>query len=585
MNNQFEINLSLDNVDQSKCLFDPSPRSVQIWIDNLPKANLIESAKLVHNSLNNLVDTQHDANSWFESLLLFSDVTEYLSDMLHQQYLEDSGIHPQKKRQFMSLVLSLYQIIAGSYQTLVANRKSTLTTENQLFAIYKAFTHLQKYLLRCFQMYGTPNKTVIESIKALYQYAEEKHITSTYFKDPSISATHVTNIHKTFKATLLLLTCSPYQLVPQDLQKIYDNLHSWADLCILNQTIKESDLYIVDLGNSTLPEYQSIFNRDKSGILLRGFNTNRLVESIEKEIEYIQSKKADEKAKRGISAWLLHHLSRTWSKFPTREFIRTRESGRLNAAVGLTGVHFYLNNQSDDVIPPKASRRPEEAGFSVEEELELLPLHHSSTRGRHYQGNSHEFTSNNDPWTLTYASRFQETPSVKKAGVEQMKMSFHQWELINSSASGYCLCTSSDYPQELKAGKIIGLQEDTDGNAQYWQIGVIRWIKYTDDDELQIGIELISPNAIAVGVQTQEHFQNQYKMIRALLLPSIPGIDEHATLIVPRLPFKTNDVIRVANQYIDADIKLEAQQSYSNFYSRFTFRLLEEYYDEMELVN
>lgn len=564
---------------QDEILYDPHPDTVQQWLENLPKAHIHKASALVYASLTKLKHNNIVPKDWFRSLEQFNPVIQFLSKMLNQQYLEDSSLKPQKKRTIMALALAIQLEIADAYCFLVTKQTNQLNIKYITKAIHYALNHLKLYLLRSYQLYKEPPKQVYSIINTLYSFSETNLLEQNGFQDEN---NNTTTIHTVFKSIILLMTCNPYQLIPQDVEKLYVKLLEWAELSELNKKIKNNDLYILDLSSDIPPSYKKIFQGEETQTSLRGFNTAPLIENLQ-----LHTYDADTKNTSGVSEALLQHLIRTWDSFPTRKFTRSTASGSVNACVGLSTVYYYLNNQNEKISPPENTSRISAKKSKLQgnikpenEKLKILPISPETSSENMYSGNIQNPAHSQDPWKIAYQKGAIPTSS-QNTHVD--KPLAHQWELLNSSANGYCLCTSSDYPDELKAGKLVGLQENiSEDNDTYWLIGLIRWIKYTDDDQLLIGIELLAPNAIAVGIQNKEQQRNHYKLLRAMLLPDIPPLEQPQTLIVPKIPYKEGDIVRIANQYIDIDIQLSKCINNSNFFNRFIFEIIEHYYDEKD---
>lgn len=549
------------------------PTVVKQWLDDLPKANLIRSALAVYYSLKKQREANIEPEKWYESLQAIDEAVIYFADMLHKKYLEDSALLSYEKRQVMALAQALLSETAWHYQQIASRHAKAYEDEQLVLILSRALSILGLYFLRSFQLYNMPNSKLVKQSYELFQLAEQHGIAKTFFHPAGSSHLQATSLLKQFKMILLLLTVSPYQLTPHDLEHVFEHLDEWADLTIVSDRPSADSLFVIDLQSDKTPEYAKLYQGDASQ--LRALNFTALIDKLN-ELSNIakydkQSSAAD------LSEFVLHHLTRTWGSFPTRQFTRTQESGEVNACIGLVSAHYFLNDEQDDMPEPRV-KQEEPLTKLDNDDLDLLPNHHSGSPDDLFSGHRQEAHTEKDPWKLIYQRQdTHHLPEPKE--IKAHKPQYHSWQLINSSSNGYCLCTSANYPDELKAGKIIGLQEQIDDNRCYWQIGVVRWIKYTDDNMLQIGIELLSPNAIPIGIQTKQQEREHYKLIRALLLPDIPALEQPQTLIVPRLPFKENMVVRIANMYIDADVKLIENLNYSNFFNRFSFEVIEQHYD------
>jgi hypothetical protein len=130
--------------------------------------------------------------------------------------------------------------------------------------------------------------------------------------------------------------------------------------------------------------------------------------------------------------------------------------------------------------------------------------------------------------------------------------------LINSSAGGYCIAWSSRRAASLRVGDLLGLPL----NGGQFQIGVIRWVR-SQDQEAELGIELLSPSAEAVKVVAGP------LNCRGLMLPAIAPIRLSPQLLIPpgTLEFGAPVIIemRGSRKRIDLAKRVEVTHSFDRF--------------------
>lgn len=114
------------------------------------------------------------------------------------------------------------------------------------------------------------------------------------------------------------------------------------------------------------------------------------------------------------------------------------------------------------------------------------------------------------------------------------------WEMVNTSPTGYCLMKASDFPNDINVGDIIRVQEQNLPSHE-WSIAVIRWLRHSHDDVLLMGVELLSPKASVVDIIAKE------EKLKALLLPNVQSIGLEASLILPSFACESGDVVQVSD--------------------------------------
>jgi len=109
---------------------------------------------------------------------------------------------------------------------------------------------------------------------------------------------------------------------------------------------------------------------------------------------------------------------------------------------------------------------------------------------------------------------------------------------VNTSAHGYCLCWVSKELSCVRVDELIGVP-DENGNLN---VGVIRWLSHDTDDNLLLGVELLSPFATPVGVSVAGSFDEER---RGLLLPVNASLGASSSLITPPACFQLGQIVRL----------------------------------------
>jgi hypothetical protein len=140
--------------------------------------------------------------------------------------------------------------------------------------------------------------------------------------------------------------------------------------------------------------------------------------------------------------------------------------------------------------------------------------------------------------------------------------------IVNHSPGGYCLAWPKDVPAQLQAGELVGIQDDA---GQGWSVAVVRWVRQVRSGGTQMGIELIAPFAQPCGLQVVRTEQNSPYM-RSLLLPEIRAIEQPATLLAPRLPFKEGHDVMINITGQEHRGQLGHQRTSSGSYNQFEYQ-------------
>lgn len=111
-------------------------------------------------------------------------------------------------------------------------------------------------------------------------------------------------------------------------------------------------------------------------------------------------------------------------------------------------------------------------------------------------------------------------------------VSLSEWMVTNESPNGYALMHMSGPTQNVRLGDIVALQAHTEefGNST-WHVCIIRWAISESPEHVELGLEILSPHAIAAEI-IQPDDSNQ-ENIAALILPETPPLRFGESLVVP----------------------------------------------------
>ena len=81
---------------------------------------------------------------------------------------------------------------------------------------------------------------------------------------------------------------------------------------------------------------------------------------------------------------------------------------------------------------------------------------------------------------------------------------------------------------QARVGELVCLQESDSQQINTWGIGVIRWMKSPIIDGLELGVQMLAPNAVPVAAKTSRDGKTYTAYQRCLLLPEIAAIQQPA---------------------------------------------------------
>lgn len=115
-----------------------------------------------------------------------------------------------------------------------------------------------------------------------------------------------------------------------------------------------------------------------------------------------------------------------------------------------------------------------------------------------------------------------------------------EWMVTNESPDGYALMHISGDTNGLHVGDIVALQPlgehlETPGT---WHVCLIRWAISENPEHIELGLELLSPRAIAAEIAHPSTLSAG--KIAALILPETPPLRRFESLVIPSGTLKEN---------------------------------------------
>jgi hypothetical protein len=113
-----------------------------------------------------------------------------------------------------------------------------------------------------------------------------------------------------------------------------------------------------------------------------------------------------------------------------------------------------------------------------------------------------------------------------------------RWQILNVSAGGYALRKFNSSQASARVGDVVAMKNS---KSALWELAVLRWANINELNQLDVGLELISPNAIAITAK----FESSAIEGEALLLPALSGLKQPASIIAARGFCKVGDTLNL----------------------------------------
>ncbi|MCK9534564.1 MAG: molecular chaperone [Pseudomonas sp.] len=544
----------------------PYPRELKLWIEDLPKANIGETARLLYQALIELNDFKTPADNRIQLLELLRPEVMFINSQLEKHFLNNSIMLDERPKKVANLCQAIQNHLTIGYKLVIADSLEQRGTILAL-ALQRSMHSMFASLVRTYQLYYPAPRLFWLELHQVYLLARKNNLHTQPISETLLSNISEQSIESAYRCALLLSCARINQMRQSDIALLARILPSWSHLSALQNVELASSLFVVNLNSDAPPRYKELIAEDQSTTHL-GFNTLALAEALmEQQQPLIQYKKTAARLSvpENMSGTLIAQLCSAWGNIAKRDFQRTSSQGSLQVCLGMSAVHYYLAGQE-----------------SFEQHLQLP------------SASLVEYNPDNSPpdiWNYAIDARldtekdplladlieYQATPiitdhtSPEPIAPTAALYPAYALSIVNHSPGGYCLAWHDTVPAQLQAGEIIALRETTD---KAWTTAVVRWIRQAGTSSTQMGIELIAPNAQPCGLQLLRSGDLSSNFLRALLVPEIPALSRSASLIVPRIPFHEGNQVIINQRGKELKAVLTKRLMNTGSVNQFEFNLL-----------
>jgi hypothetical protein len=552
-------------------LFEATDAAVSAWAEQLPKANLGETSRLLYQALQEINRVKLHPILRLELLEELRPVLYFVTAGLTKHYLNQPIVMPEKAQKVAELSHALRDQLATGYILVALHADGMARSDqgvNQLLStsLHRAIAELGDVLLLHTQLYRDPPAGTWLKLHQMMLLAQQNMLEQQSVDDDLIGRS--TTITAAYLRAALLGAAKPFQLRQHDMSLVAKALLQWSHLAKLTDwpdnglpvlAVNPAEDLPPRLGNLLQDRPGQCFALDTAAL------TRELQSLYEQAAPGALTMKLDQLL---LPVDLLKHLIHAWSEISKRNFMRLEAHESVDLCIGLSATHFYLAGNIDfnRLVNGEGDHRVAIA-HDTDNRFLQTPVKGKKPR-------------NNDVWESPYETNFGQTnitlatlgvtDTVKsKAGAtSEEKFSTYPVHTINLSPGGYCVKWPPDDPAHIRTGEIIGIREH---RSMKWSIGLIRWAK-NDSGNIQLGLELISPSAQPYGARIVQKTGEQGDFLHVLLLPELKALGQAASLITPNIPFKSQQKIILRQNGKETRLQLGRRIAGNSVYSQFAFR-------------
>ncbi|QJR15964.1 hypothetical protein [Usitatibacter palustris] len=464
------------------------PKQAKAWLDALPLAQSVESARQIRTKLAAMSRSKIEADDRVLLLEAYQPVVAMLLEELDAIYSKSQLPLTPKAREALDLARAITSDVAHGYKIVILEKTGKLIAfgaKKQLpLLIYRTMDAVASAIRAAYKSYTPLAPGLWKDMHQLYLLADKDGLLNES-PDAEIRIT----IGELYTESLLLSLTDPYRLVQGEVDKTISMIRANKGLATLGKVkpaTRESAHFLVPCDTDRPPKPAASASDDTGGPNWRLFDVNPLADQLKKRKQALETGNVSATMSRatGLDGMLLlAKLITLWGDPPKRAYRRDPMETSVAICAGLRTIGHFVSQE------PKVDPAVEAAAIQSGITLPLLVVPDDDVS----QG-----------------------------------LQVSEWEVVNQSAGGLKVKRTSASSQNIAVGEALGIKFM--GRAR-WTIGVVRWLTAQDDGGMEFGIQFLAPAARMVAVTPTITASGTVKL--GLLLHESEQSTQADTLLTP----------------------------------------------------
>jgi len=563
-------------------------KEVERWASNLPIANTGESSKRIFQALVELNRIELPNLERIKIINIFRPIVKSVAENLRKYYLDCPLPLAAKNQKVVVLCRELHSELANSYKIIIEKmalgQGEKFERKLMIIALHQSIYYLSKVLYYSAIVYNPYPTNAWHEIHQLFVFSEQNNVAKIKISEGSNSSGSKSTIEKIYKNAILLSLASPYRLRQQEIEHLYQKLSEWSGYVKIfspQPNEKYEGHFFVRTGRDAPPAHISMQTK-KFTTRNRLIDTHQLAQYLRKELKTIFSKKGEGgifTKEMQVTVPMMRKVIKSITYAPNRGFIRTKLNFELDTTVGISAIHSQIiahkiidqeskTEDLEDTILDEEEVELKDSSFldsyftPENDSLQIVPLDHPVEEATPLP------KATNSTWIVDDGAPAWATKT------QQQKKDTFSCKTFNESAGGYCINWSGSNTPKIRVGELIGIQSASD-HSQF-SIGIARWLKHLPGVGLQLGMEIISPTAVAIRVHIPGDGHHGEPTKNCILLPEVTASNRPACLILPILNMHSGDTISIEDDGEVRPAKLVRLLESTGTFSQFEFIYLDE---------
>lgn len=435
------------------------PKQVKTWLDALPLAQSMDSARKMVTHLAQMSRAKLDSDTRLAILEAYRPVVATALEELDAVYNKATLPLTPRAREGLVLARDLATEMAMGYKITLAEKSGGLlgafsSKKGVAVQILRAMEYEFAILRASYKSYTPVPPGVWRDMHQLYLHAEQEKI-----EREVVDADSKSTAFDLYCEALLLSLTDPYRLVQGELDKIIAQARAWRGIVTLGQVrppTRPGGHFLVPCDLDRTPKPIISPNEETGGPNWRLLDANPMVDKLRAKKQAAETGNVSATMSKSLGPEglaLLGRLITLWGDPPKRAYRRNPADSTVAICVGIKAVgHFVAFEPRMD---PKAEAEALKKGITMP--LMALPTDDAS----------------------------QAIPVF-------------EWDVVNESVGGLKVRRMGATQQPIGVGEVVGVKLM---DRSRWTIGVVRWITVFDEGGMEFGIQFLGSMAKPVWVQ------------------------------------------------------------------------------------
>jgi hypothetical protein len=572
-----------------------NPARLKAWLEALPLGSPVKTCEELLKVLQLVNRAEATAQQRYQFLDQCRPLIADLLETQYKQYATAAVPLAEKQQACADLTHSLLGEMASGYKIVILSSTETARGDahNTLVAsaLY-AMHHLARLLVDIYSLYAPEPRNLWLELHQLYSLAEQQgFLTATLQQEGKDSG--VRSVEHAYRRILMLALANPYHLMQGEALLVFRELDNWAGTCRLSPLAPgaspKGHLYL-DLEKDAAPRYAPTSLKVATPHNGRIIDISAVMPIIEQRIRELLTSSKTESGQLNLAGRKLRNmykrLADAWGVRVERLSERRRKSSPVEIVVGVSACHHFAGETGD--FNPEISeielRKGKSAGqghdgLSLMSEGETPWLHEDQVQRINtgiIQPRTSQFTTekeaDKDIWVKVYSTQVEH--SQKRVESSTTGFASLTCQMHEESRGGMALSCKKTQGLRLTAGEVIGFRSDQSPDSGDWSIGVVRWLRASPPDKLELGIRALADDTLPVATRGVKGVGKDSEYFRSLLIPKMDPLEYPTTLITPASVYDVDSVVLVNTGTQLFYAKLLKLADATNAYSLFQFQVV-----------